>query len=49
MILPQIIELKSTNCQELKEGKVMMRTIVNAHQSQSVPAVLDHYKRTTGN
>lgn len=29
MILPRIIELKSKNCQELEEGKVMMQAIVN--------------------
>jgi hypothetical protein len=55
MILPQIIELKSTNCQELEEGKVMMPAIVNAAGNwpdqflgDGVTALLLHHLMTFG-
>jgi hypothetical protein len=37
MILPRIIELKSKNRQELKEGKVTVRAIVNTAGNRPDP------------
>lgn len=55
MILPQIIELKSTNCQGLEEGKVMMQAIINTvgnwpdqFLGDEVTAPLLHYQMTFG-